>query len=237
MTSLISPSTRGSASGALERAEAARAWAHGWAISRHTPAPIQHDGYLQIAVGKPEQTVRYVLPHLNRDLLQRLVSTQASPGTWLKVCAPVETVSPLLASAWHIHDAEFLMSTALSGGRAEAIEGYDVQVEQVGSLVIAKLVSDTGELAASGQAALEGSFATFDQIITAPAHRRKGLGRCVMNALSQGCLDRGATRGVLVATEAGAALYDALGWSLVSAMTAASLPSVSPEHGPMHRGA
>ncbi|HEX5685658.1 MAG TPA: GNAT family N-acetyltransferase [Ideonella sp.] len=214
-------------SNAVDQSVAAQAWTYGWAICRHTEAPIQSAGYFRIFVGKPEQVTRYVLPHLDRELLQRLVSTEAGPGTWLKVCASVESVAPLLSSRWHIHDPEYLMSTNLGGSSDLALEGYHLHTEQVGALALAKLVANTGELAASGQAAIDGGFATFDQIVTAEAHRRKGLGRCIMAALSNCALDLGATRGVLVATEAGAALYQALGWAMVTPVTAASVPERS----------
>jgi GNAT superfamily N-acetyltransferase len=212
------------ASSALDQSVAAQAWTYGWAICRHTDAPIPCAGYFRIFVGKPEQVTRYVLPHLDHELLRRLVCTEAAPGTWLKVCASVESVSPLLSSRWHIHDPEFLMSTNRAGRCGSALEGYRLHTEQVGALMLAKLIADTGELAASGQAAIDGGFATFDQIVTAEAHRRKGLGRCIMAALSNCALKLKATRGVLVATEAGAALYQALGWTLVTPVTAASVP-------------
>ena len=115
------------------------------------------------------------------------------------------------------------MSTDLVGGHLPPIDGYRLHADSVGALVLAKLIADTGEVAASGQVAMDGSFATFDQIVTAETHRRKGLGRHIMAALSKLSLDLGARQGVLVATEAGAALYKALGWSMVSPVTAASL--------------
>lgn len=115
------------------------------------------------------------------------------------------------------------MSANLVGSSVPVIAGYRLHTDRVGALAFARLVADTGELAASGQAAIDGSFATFDQIVTAEAHRRKGLGRCIMTALSNCSLDLGAKQGVLVATEAGAALYKALGWSMVSSVTAASV--------------
>lgn len=211
--------------GALERSVAARAWTYGWAISRSTEAPVQHSGYFRVHVGKPGQITRYVLPELDRELLGRLVSDETAPGTWLKVCAPLERVVPLLSSDWDIHAPEFLMSADLARGSAPVAAGYSVQTEHVGALVRATIVADTGELAASGQAALDGAFATFDQIVTDEAHRRKGLGRSVMAALSNGALDFGARHGVLVATEAGAALYKALGWTMVAPVTAASVPA------------
>jgi len=218
MTSLPSHESR-----ALEPSIAARAWSYGWALSRSTQSPVEHPGYLQIHVGKPDHFTRYVLPRLDHKLLHGLIA-DAGPGIWLKVCAPVEHVRPALTSDWVVHEPEFLMSTALAVSAAPAPAGYNVQTESVGALAIAKILADTGELAASGQAAIDGAFATFDQIVTDEAHRRKGLGRCVMAALCNSALNRGATHGVLVATEAGAALYQALGWALVSPVTAASVP-------------
>ncbi|WP_431264959.1 GNAT family N-acetyltransferase [Roseateles chitinivorans] len=216
------------ATGALEQTIAARAWAHGWAISRSTPAPLAHAGYWQIQVGKPEQVRRYVLPELDPDVLRRLVATAAGPGVWLKVCAPPEDVAPLLSGDWTVHAPEFLMSTPLAGQAESAVAGYLIQTGQVGAIVVAQVVTDSGELAAGGQAAIDGAFATFDQIVTSEAHRRKGLGRCVMAALARAAVDRGARHGVLVATEAGAALYQALGWAMVSPVTAASCSAAAP---------
>nr|WP_297525423.1 hypothetical protein [uncultured Roseateles sp.] len=52
------------ASGPLDASIVARAWAHGWAISRSTAAPIERAGFFQIHVGKPDQVTRYVFPRL-----------------------------------------------------------------------------------------------------------------------------------------------------------------------------
>ncbi len=207
---------------ARERSIVARAWTYGWAVSRHTQTPMERVGYFQIFVGKPDQTTRYVLPHFDQELIQRLVSTEAGPGSWLKVCAPIDRLSPLLSGGWDIHAPEFLMSANLIGDDVPAVEGYRVQTENSGALTFVKLITAAGDLAASGQMAVADSFATFDKIVTAEAHRRRGLGRYVMSILSSLSLDSGVKQGVLVATEEGAALYKALGWSLVSPVAAAS---------------
>ena len=217
-------------SNTLDRSVATRAWAYGWAISRRAQTPVEHSGYFQVIVGKPEQMTRYVLPHFDQELIQRLVSIESGPGTWLKICAPSDIVSPLLSNNWDIHEPEFLMSTRLAGSHAPATRGYRIHTESAGALAFAKIVTETGELAASGQVAIDDSFASFDQIVTVETHRRRGLGRHLMTALTSMSLDLGAKQGVLVATEAGAALYKALGWSMVSPVTAASHSS-SPAHG------
>jgi len=216
------PSPNSLNSDALARLVATRAWVYGWAISRNAHAPIERSGYFQIFVGRPEQMTRYVLPNFDYELIQSLASTESGPGTWLKVCAPIDSVRPLLSNNWHIHEPEFLMSAKLADSDASIIPGYRVHTDSSGALVFAKIFAETGELAASGQVALDDSFASFDQIVTAEAHRRRGLGRHVMTALTGASLDHGARQGVLVATEAGAALYKALGWSMISPVTAAS---------------
>jgi GNAT superfamily N-acetyltransferase len=114
------------------------------------------------------------------------------------------------------------MSTNLVGSDTPVIGGYRLHTDRSGALAFARIVAETGEQAASGQVAIDDSFASFDQIVTAEAHRRKGLGRHLMAALTNMSLGFGARKGVLVATEAGAALYNALGWSMVSPVTAAS---------------
>lgn len=62
---------------------------------------------------------------------------------------------------------------------------------------------------------------TVDQVVTEPAHRRRGLGRTVMAALERAAVERGVVRGVLVATEDGLGLYGSLGWTVDSPVTAA----------------
>ncbi|MFD9068413.1 GNAT family N-acetyltransferase [Kitasatospora purpeofusca] len=57
-----------------------------------------------------------------------------------------------------------------------------------------------------------------DQIETAPAHRRRGLGSVVMRALEDAGHRHGAATGLLVATPEGKALYSTLGWTLRATM-------------------
>ncbi|WP_460653924.1 GNAT family N-acetyltransferase [Kribbella endophytica] len=78
-----------------------------------------------------------------------------------------------------------------------------------------------GVVAARGQVAVWGTYATFDQIVTEPAYRRRGLGSVVMQTLSNAATQQGARTGVLVATDDGRALYTRLGWELVSTLNVA----------------
>lgn len=82
-------------------------------------------------------------------------------------------------------------------------------------------------------------MAVPDQILTAPEHRRRGLGALVMRTLQSAGHEAGADTAVLVGTPDGRALYTSLGWTTRSSM--ASLvyeprpcppPRPQPEPGP-----
>jgi GNAT superfamily N-acetyltransferase len=84
-----------------------------------------------------------------------------------------------------------------------------------------------GDLAASGTMGIYGLDATADRILTAPAHRRHGLGSAVMSALAETAVDAGARHGLLVASEAGQRLYTALGWHAAAHVLIAAPPGPS----------
>ena len=71
------------------------------------------------------------------------------------------------------------------------------------------------DLAASGYAAEYNGIFIFDRIIVEEAHRRRGLGKAMMAVLGAEQRSR-ATRRVLVATDAGRALYSTLGWTVIA---------------------
>ena len=72
---------------------------------------------------------------------------------------------------------------------------------------------DDGErVAAEGTVGVLGTDAVFDAVETSPGHRRLGLGRHVMSALTAWAVDQGATTGLLAASADGAGLYGSLGW-------------------------
>jgi GNAT superfamily N-acetyltransferase len=215
--------------------EVAAAWARGWAVSRGTAAPVQVPGGLRIDVGLPDHPVRYVIPRYDEAAVRALVELLDQPGTWVKVCAEPVEVAAVLSSSWRISPPQFLMSTPLSArgatdpvsppdlAGADASPPYRLEVVTSGACVDAGIRTADGRPAARGRAALTGDVAVVDQVETEPDHRRRGLGKQVMEALTDAGVRRGARTGVLVATEDGRALYSALGWSLRSPVTAAVL--------------
>ncbi|MGW4893559.1 GNAT family N-acetyltransferase [Kitasatospora sp. NPDC004240] len=196
-------------------------WAAGWAVSRRTAAPVAVDGGHRIEVGLPGHVRRYVLPSAEPSVLRVLAGTAAEPGVWLKVCAARERVAPLLGPGWLLKEPEFLMAAPLRA-RARAVPaGYRVEVGAADGAVDLRVLTTDGRPAATGRVGRAGTDAVFDQIVTEPEHRRRGLGSIVMNGLVTAVRELGAERGILVATADGLALYRTLGWELHSPVTAA----------------
>ena len=197
-------------------------WVRGWALSRGTADPvIEPDGF-RIDVGLPEHRVRYVLP--DPDSAGPRASGLTEPGTWLKVCGSPEQVRPALSSRWTVGAPEFLMSTGL-GTRPPTTppDPYTVELHSTGDVHDVVVRAADGGCAAKGRVAVRGRAAVIDVVETDPAHRRRGLGSVVMSELERVAAADGAVRAVLVATESGRALYEKLGWTVESPITAAHL--------------
>ncbi|MFC7245569.1 GNAT family N-acetyltransferase [Catellatospora aurea] len=88
---------------------------------------------------------------------------------------------------------------------------------------MATVVDRAGATAASGRLAPAGE-SIIDQVETAPAHQRRGLGTTVMRTLSDHAARHGMTTGLLVATDDGRRLYQSLGWPVRSEVAAAFVP-------------
>lgn len=199
----------------------ARAWVEGWIVSRGAPAAVDHGTHLTIPVGLPGHVVRHVFPAFDAHAIRAIADGPCEPGTWLKIVAPQEAVRPLLPASWELHQPEYLMHRSLAEARV-VLDAPPVEFERRGDVMTATLLAPNGDPAARAQAALAGSAAIFDQVATEPDHRRKGYGSVLMSLLARACWNRGATTGVLVATEDGRALYAALGWAVSAEVTAAS---------------
>ncbi|MES2070057.1 MAG: GNAT family N-acetyltransferase [Pseudomonadota bacterium] len=203
----------------------AAAWAHGWTLARDKLAPVPQAYGHKIDLGAPDHLERHVVANANADMqaLRALAGSLTRPGTWLKVCASVDTVAPLLPAGWSVQPPEYLMAVALRQAGAITHNDYRLSLRTSDAVSDAELRDKDGQLAASGRVALSNGYAIFDQVVTDPAHRRKGLGRIIMAALSELAIAGASSTGVLVATEEGRALYEAIGWRLVSPVTAAVL--------------
>ncbi|MFH9352000.1 GNAT family N-acetyltransferase [Kitasatospora sp. NPDC017646] len=214
--------------------ELVRMWISGWVASRGAADPVERPWGWTIDVGSPTGEVgRHVLPEPTEAEVRKLAEATTAPTTWLKLFAEDDTVRPWLGPQWRLDRPGFLMTAPLTTeqplGQPGLPAGYTLTTWARGGVLRALVRSEDGHLAARGQAGLAGAVAVPDQIVTAPDHRRRGLGSVVMRALQAGAYEAGARTGVLVGTAAGQSLYTALGWTTHAPMASLVLEAATPE--------
>lgn len=190
----------------------ARAWVAGWAVSRATEPPVERAEGFRIEVGLPHHVARYVLLDADEAAVRRVAESVTVPNTWLKAFVPPEIIVPWLPRGWTEGDPGFLMATDLRSTVAPAPDGYALTAETEGGVTFMRVHAADGSPAARGQIAVTGASAVVDQVVTEPAHQRRGLGSLVMRSLANAAVERGETTGVLGASVEGRALYESLGW-------------------------
>jgi GNAT superfamily N-acetyltransferase len=199
------------------------AWVHGWAASRAVPNPTTVPGGWCLQVGLAGHRVRYVLATYDDASLAEL-GRQATPGTWIKAATDPADLRKALPVAWTMADAGHLMTIPFTTGTATSPASYTTRITVLGDVIVASVIDTVGEIAASGRLAPAGPVGVVDQVETAPAHRRRGLGSTVMRSLSHHAAGLGMHSGVLVATDEGRDLYRSLGWKVRTPIAAAHLP-------------
>jgi hypothetical protein len=202
-------------------------WIKGWTIARETPLPVPDHGGFRVDVGWPQQQVRYVFPSPG-DGFHQLAHTIIAPWIHLKVCAAPEMISPILPSRWIIQPTGFMMTCSALIHQTEKTlpEGYTLQITEALPVPVVKILTPDHQLAAIGRIAFVDDFAIYDRIETQPGHRRLGFGSMIMNALGIIGNTYGKHKGILVATAAGKALYETLGWETCTPYTTAVIPAV-----------
>lgn len=208
--------------------EVVAAWVAGWAASRGLGPPVRDGEGHFVEVGLPTQRARYVFPTITAAELRRRAEAIDAPWIYLKVCLPTEALIDAWPAGWVAQAPRTMMTVELADVSrvASPPPGYRLSLGEDGATLVASLSDATGQMAAQGRLVTGGRYATFDQIITDDAHRRLGLGRCLMAVLAGAAQDRGAQEGVLVATEAGRRLYARIGWQVHAAYTGAAIPDV-----------
>ena len=199
-------------------------WIRGWALTREKAPPEPIPGGWRVHVGESDQVARYVFaqPSEQVSALARLLPAPLTP---IKVCAPPEAVAPLLLAPWIVERTASMMTKPVLQARDSAAPGgYSVLLTGADHVLIAMAVTCVGDIVAGGRIALVEDIAVFDQIWTHEDHRRHGLGGAIMRTLEDAAANRGAVRGMLVATDAGCALYLTLGWQVYAPYTTAIVP-------------
>ena len=199
-----------------------RGWLAARSLARALPAPIADHGGWRVDTGTDAERQRFVFASATPGLAH-LAATIDAPAVFLKLCADAATFRALLPPRWSITDANRMMVTDVAPPpRRPLAPGYIATTTRDGDVAHVAITGPAGDLAASGYAAELDGIYVYDRIVTAEAHRRRGLGRVVMTTLAT--TRRSArSRQILTATDLGAALYASLGWREYCPYTSAAI--------------
>lgn len=197
------------------------AWLAARSIARGLPAPVPDRGGYRVDTDDGAEIRRWVFAHMAPGLAE-LARTIDRPGHLLKLCGAAEALGAVLPDRWRLHAPGYFMQAGRPPEARPLPPGYGIETERDGARIHVRIVKADG-VAASGHAVETDQAFVYDRIVTAPEHRRWGLGSAVMAALHRARRVPG-TPELLVATADGRALYAALGWRTVSPYSTASIP-------------
>ncbi|MFE5493552.1 GNAT family N-acetyltransferase [Streptomyces virginiae] len=200
-----------------------RRWLNGWTVARSLPEaePVGPAGDgLRSTCDQPGREVEMFALRADEEpeSLVRLAAAVAAARqtTWLTVpTLRPSTVEAVVAAAGLelLLRSEWFMTTDLTEyPQHTPAAPYQREVRTEGSVTVVSFHDPNGQVAARGVIAVVGADAIADRIETAPAHRRRGLGRAMMSALADAAVAQGARTGLLIASEEGQRLYSSLGW-------------------------
>ncbi len=197
------------------------AWLAARSVARGLPAPIADCGGYRVDVNSAEEIQRWVFSSVSEDLAA-LARSISRPAYLVKACALPEELRAALPEGWRIHAPGYFMAGPdLAHARPVCPPSYEVETRRMGAVTEVRILSASGDLAASGYAAETEHVFIYDRIITAPEYQRRGLGRLVMATLRE-AKQAASSPERLVATEEGRALYESLGWRTLSAFSTGS---------------
>lgn len=207
-------------------------WLSGWAALRGFPAPERgpsgEDGVERwwCRMGLPNRECETFLAVPEGAQLPRSTAEDLAQRSdaWLSVfCTDAARIrDELLTAGLNVREQPeaLMVLERLDHAAVVTPPGYLIHVDsearrgraQVAADKLTAAVTHKGSVVASGQACVVGETMIADRILTDPSHRRNGLARAVMNALTEYSYRQGARQGVLAASSAGQRLYSALGW-------------------------
>lgn len=197
------------------------AWLSARSIARGLSLPIPDHGGFRVDTRSHAEIARWVFPKAS-DSLEQLARSIREPRHFLKLCGPASELRAALPRDWTLQAPSYFMQATANPPSGHLPDGYRIEVKRTGMVLEARIFSDAGTPAASGYAAETQSVFVYDRIATEPAHRRKGLGRALMQALHEAQQHPDGTE-LLVATEDCRALYSTLGWKTISPYSTASI--------------
>lgn len=173
--------------------------------------------------GAEDEVCRWVFTQPGTAITE-LCSIIDQPGYLIKACLRSADLAALLGGPWRVESENCVMiAEGLVRLQPELPPGYRSVVRRDGGVTHVRILDHAGLPAASGYAAETAGAFVYDRIVTAPAHRRRGLGGALMAVL--GASRRSASSvDILTATVAGRALYERLGWRVYAPWATAAVP-------------
>lgn len=189
-------------------------WVRAWAHVRGLQVE-QVDGWPLVHVRGPSRETEIVCVDPGRAAFEQLAQRGAHDSRAMLTVfgrgLAAYQAPPLPPGLRVDRDDELFMTATLVTSAVDVPDGFTARWVVDGHGAIYSL--DDGErVAAEGTVGVLDTDAVFDAVETSPGHRRLGLGRHVMSALTTWAVDQGATTGLLAASADGAGLYTALGW-------------------------
>lgn len=196
------------------------AWILGRALARGLPTPFPDRGGWRAEIGLGDEKRRWLFDALTPAVL-KLAREITAPGNNLRVFCESDELRAALPDGWAVGAPSFAMAFSGPVGIAHLPEGFriDARSDKVDAHVA--ILTNTGDLAASGHAGIGADAFVYDRIVTQPQFVRRGLGTAVMLTLGKALPNPGIPQ-ILVATEAGLRLYENLGWKVVSPYASAN---------------
>jgi GNAT superfamily N-acetyltransferase len=195
-----------------------RRWQLRWGMTMDLEPAEEARGALHVPVGRPDRHVEVIALHDDPDTVRALAAEVADAADRGRLTVPTndpDVVEPILKAAELelVGQPEWFMTTDLREHPSSIPRApYSTALIENGPVIEVQLLTPSGYAAARGTMVALGSDAVAHNIETVPEHRRRGLGRVVMGALAHEALTRGATTGLLIASDDGRQLYEALGW-------------------------
>lgn len=198
-----------------------RDWLAARSTVRGLPDPVLDHGGYRVDTNSDTEIARWVFPQRCPGLIE-LGQTIAAPRHFLKLCGPGDELLAVLPNRWSLQSPRYFMIAEPTWSDHTLPAEYSIAIDGNDAVTAVRVLSASGEIAASGHAVQTAQAFVYDRIVTELDHRRKGLASVVM------CTLRRARRisdlpELVVATEDGRSLYESLGWRVLSPYSTASI--------------
>jgi len=100
-------------------------------------------------------------------------------------------------------------------------DGFAIEQAEENWGMLIHAIAEDGTVAGRVGLLSQGDIAVIDRLQVEPDFRSRGIATLLVAAAQNAAADGGATKGVLVATEMGRAIYERFGWIVLSAYSTA----------------